>query len=98
MKDFAGDLDELKRNIAKFKKGKFGKGLSDIDIDDLDFIDANSRKVKAVTIFIYETSVWSHFVQQSSTQNKCPISRVHFTVELTRIKKHLEPLEQEVKQ
>merc|ERR1712062_793113 len=55
--DFAGDLDELKRNIAKFKKGKFGKGLSDIDIDDLDFIDANSRKVKAVTIFIYETSV-----------------------------------------
>ena len=91
LKDFAGDLDELKRNIAKFKKGKFGKGLSDIDIDDLDFIDANSRKVK-------ETSVWSHFVQQSSTQNKCPISRVHFTVELTRIKKHLEPLEQEVKQ
>ena len=74
--DFAGDLDELKRNIAKFKKGKFGKGLSDIDIDDLDFIDANSRKVKAVTIFIYETSVWSHFVQQSSTQNKCPISCV----------------------
>ena len=55
--DFAGDLDELKRNIAKYKKGKFGKGLSDIDIDDLDFIDANSRKVKAVTIFIYETSV-----------------------------------------
>ena len=65
--DFAGDLDELKRNIAKYKKGKFGKGLSDIDIDDLDFIDANSRKVKAVTIFIYETSVWKqwhHFVQK----------------------------------
>ena len=55
--DLAGDLDELKRNIAMFKKGKFGKGLADFEIKDLDWIDQNSRKVKAVTILIYETSV-----------------------------------------
>ena len=55
--DIAGDLDELKKNIAKLKKGKLGKGLlSDIEINDLDWYDKN-RKVKAVTIFIYETSV-----------------------------------------
>ena len=55
--DIAGDLDELKKNIAKLKKGKLGKGLlSDIEINDLDWYDQN-RKVKAVTIFIYETSV-----------------------------------------
>jgi len=53
--DMAGDLEELKRNIAKFKKK--GKGFSDIEISDLDFMDQNSRKVKAVTILIYETSV-----------------------------------------
>ena len=57
--DIAGDLDELKKNIAKFKKGKFGKGLADFEINNLDWIDQNSRKVKAVTIFIYETSVWN---------------------------------------
>jgi len=55
--DMAADLDELKKNIAKLKKGKLGKGLlSDIEINDLDWYDQN-RKVKAVTIFIYETSV-----------------------------------------
>ena len=47
----------MKKNIAKFKKGKYGGGLSDFEINDLDWIDQNSRKVKAVTIFIYETSV-----------------------------------------
>merc|ERR1712112_433638 len=26
--DFAGDLENLKKNIAKFKKGKYGGGLS----------------------------------------------------------------------
>ena len=55
--DLAGDLESLKKNIAKFKKGKYGGGMSDFDINDLDWIDQNSRKVKAVTIFIYETSV-----------------------------------------
>ena len=52
--EIAGDLDELKRNIAKYKKK--GKGFSNIEISSLDWME-NSRKVKAVTIFIYETSV-----------------------------------------
>ena len=30
--DIGGDLAELKKNLAKFKKGKHGKGLDDIDI------------------------------------------------------------------
>ncbi len=47
---------DLKANIAKYKRGKFGKGLSDIDVDELDWIESG-KKVKAVTIFIYETSV-----------------------------------------
>ncbi|XP_040569259.1 TWiK family of potassium channels protein 7 isoform X2 [Lepeophtheirus salmonis] len=50
------DMDQLRKNIALMKKGKFGAGLSDIDIDNLDFLDGK-RKVKAVTIFFYETSL-----------------------------------------
>lgn len=55
--DLVGDLDQLKKNIALFKRGKFGKGLAEFEINDLDWIDQNSRKVKAVTILVYETSV-----------------------------------------
>ena len=40
--------------LEKFKKSKFGK-FFDLDLDSLDWI--NKRKVKAVTIFFYETSV-----------------------------------------
>ena len=36
--DIGGDLAELKKNLAKFKKGKHGKGLADIDIEELDFV------------------------------------------------------------
>ena len=36
--DIGGDLAELKKNLAKFKKGKHGKGLDDIDIEELDFV------------------------------------------------------------
>ncbi len=54
--DLADDLAQLRDNIAKFKRGKFGKGLADIEISDLDWIEKN-RKVKAVTIFFYESSV-----------------------------------------
>ena len=54
--DIAGDLEELKKNIAKFKKGKY-KDFGDFGMDDLDWMDQNARRVKAVTIFIYETSV-----------------------------------------
>lgn len=53
--DIAGDLAELKKNLAKMKKGKM-KGLEDIDINELDWVEKN-RKVRAVTIFIYETSL-----------------------------------------
>ncbi|XP_059083027.1 TWiK family of potassium channels protein 7-like isoform X2 [Tigriopus californicus] len=53
--DIAGDLATLKANIAKYK-GRFGKGLGDFEINDLDWIDSG-KKVKAVTIFIYESSV-----------------------------------------
>ena len=40
--------------MEKFKKSRFGK-FFDLDLDSLDWI--NKRKVKAVTIFFYETSV-----------------------------------------
>ncbi len=54
-KDLEGmdvDLDELRANMAKFRK--FG-----IKFDgDMDWIN-NQKKIKAVTIFFYETSVWS---------------------------------------
>merc|ERR1719468_1360599 len=52
--DMGSDLAELKKNLAKMKKGKM-KGLEDIDINELDWVEKN-RKVRAVTIFIYETS------------------------------------------
>ena len=40
------DLDELRANMKKFG----------MDVNDLDWIN-NRRKIKAVTIFFYETSV-----------------------------------------
>ena len=54
--DVGNDLAELKANLAKFKKGKHGKGLDDINIEELDWVE-NNKKVKAVTILIYETSL-----------------------------------------
>ena len=36
--DLGSDLAELKANLAKFKKGKHGKGLDDIDIEQLDWV------------------------------------------------------------
>jgi len=53
-KDIEGmniDLNQLRSNLSKFKR--FGK---DFDISDLDWID-KKRRVRAVTIFFYETSV-----------------------------------------
>ena len=53
-KDLEGmdvDLDELRANLSKFKK--YGKGF---DVNDLDWLDSR-RKIKAVTICFYETSV-----------------------------------------
>ena len=42
------DLDELRANLSKYKKFGF-------NISDLDWIDER-KKIKAVTIFFYETS------------------------------------------
>ena len=53
--DLEGDLAALKDNISKFKKG-YGGEFGDFDVDDLDWIESGKR-VRAVTIFIYETSV-----------------------------------------
>ena len=36
--DIAGDLALLKKNLAKFKKVKHGKGLQDILIQELDWV------------------------------------------------------------
>ena len=41
--DMGGDLAELKKNLAKFKKGKHGKGLDDIDIEELNFVSNNCQ-------------------------------------------------------
>jgi len=54
--DIAGDMAALKKNLAKFKRGKHGAGLDDIDIEELDWVE-NNKKVKAVTILIYETAL-----------------------------------------
>ena len=35
----SSDLAELKANLAKYKKGKHGKGLDDIDIEQLDWVN-----------------------------------------------------------
>jgi hypothetical protein len=45
------DLNNLRANLSKFRR--FGK---DFDVNDLDWIDKN-RRVRAITIFFYETSV-----------------------------------------
>ena len=41
--DIAGDLAELKKNLAKMKKGKM-KGLEDIDINELDWVSHGLHK------------------------------------------------------
>ena len=44
--DIGTDLAELKANLAKFKKGKHGKGLEDIDIEQLDWVSISNIKIK----------------------------------------------------
>ena len=36
--DLAGDLAQLKKNLAKLRKGKHGKGLGDILIEEIDWV------------------------------------------------------------
>merc|ERR1719270_27391 len=45
--DLAGDLALLKKNLAKLRKGRMGKGLNDVLIEEFDWMQ-NNRKVKAV--------------------------------------------------
>ena len=40
--DIGTDLAELKADLAKFKKGKHGKGLDDINIEELDWVSHNN--------------------------------------------------------
>ena len=49
----AGDLEDLKNNLDKFKKSGMGDEFDDIDIKTLDWVEDN-KKVKA--FFIYESS------------------------------------------
>ena len=42
--DIGADLAELKKNLAKMKKGKM-KGLEDIDINELDWVSLNTSDI-----------------------------------------------------
>ena len=42
--DIGGDLANLRKNLAKFKKGKHGKELDDIDIEELNFVSTKILK------------------------------------------------------
>ncbi|CAB4062512.1 KCNKN [Lepeophtheirus salmonis] len=56
-KDIEGmdvDLDELRSQLMRFKR--LGK-LAGFDINDLEWMDADRRRIKAITILFYETSV-----------------------------------------
>ena len=48
--DIAGDLALLKKNLAKFKKGKHGKGLQDILIQELDWVSTFT--------FTFSSQIW----------------------------------------
>ena len=43
--DLAGDLAMLKKNLAKLKRGKHGKGLQDIMIQELDWVQKLGEKI-----------------------------------------------------
>ena len=53
--NIAGDLEDLKKNLDKYKASTKGGGeFDDVDIHQLDWVEDN-RKVKA--FFIYESSL-----------------------------------------
>ena len=41
--DLAGELAQLKKNLAKMRKGKMGKGLHDVLIEEFDWVKINIR-------------------------------------------------------
>ena len=94
--DLAADLAQLKKNLAKMRKGKMGKGLHDVLIEEFDWVNTsitaslkntcskyfiqqmqNNRRVKAVTIFLYETSLWGARFRV--------LRRIHYTALLREI-------------
>ena len=50
----AGDLEDLKNNLDKYKKAGLGDEFDEVDIKTLDWVEDN-KKVKA--FFIYESSL-----------------------------------------
>lgn len=40
--DLAGDLAMLKKNLARMRKGRFGKGLQDVLIEEFDWVSETS--------------------------------------------------------
>ena len=49
--DLAGDLAQLKKNLAKLRKGKHGKGLGDILIEEIDWVGFGSRVLSNIISF-----------------------------------------------
>ena len=49
--DLAGDLAQLKKNLAKLRKGKHGKGLGDILIEEIDWVGFGSRLFSNIISF-----------------------------------------------
>ena len=41
--DLAGDLAQLKRNLAKLRKGRHGRGLGDILIEEIDWVGTQTK-------------------------------------------------------
>ena len=41
--DLAGDLAQLKRNLARLRKGRHGRGLGDILIEEIDWVGTQSK-------------------------------------------------------
>ena len=51
----AAELEAICGNLAKYKD-KLGKGFDDIAVESMDWVN-NNKKMKAVTIIFYETSL-----------------------------------------
>ena len=51
----AAEVEAIRGNLAKYKD-KLGKGFDDIAVESMDWVN-NNKKMKAVTIIFYETSL-----------------------------------------
>ena len=50
--DLAGDLALLKKNLAKMRKGRMGKGLNDVLIEEFDWVNLNVLHMNSSHDFI----------------------------------------------